>query len=68
MDGGIRVEIVSRLVDRNVLEGVGIRIERVLADEVVLRDDIVCPFLAETLTLRDLVEDGLRTTGVPKDR
>ncbi|MBN2312861.1 MAG: hypothetical protein JXM79_02960 [Sedimentisphaerales bacterium] len=59
---------MSRLVDRNVLEGVGIRIERVLADEVVLRDDIVCPFLAETLTLRDLVEDGLRTTGVPKDR
>ena len=69
VDGEIRVEILLRLVDRDVFDRVGILIERVLADVVLFLDDVVvCLFLVETLTFRDPVEDGLRTTGVPTDR
>jgi len=69
VDGEIRVEILFRLVDRDVLDRVGILIERVLADDVPFLDDVVvCLFLMELLTFRDVVEDGLRTTDVPTDR
>jgi hypothetical protein len=73
VDGEIRVAILFRLVDREVLERDGMLIERVLAVGVLLvvmdlLDVVVCLFLMELFTFRDPVEDGLRTTGVPTDR
>ncbi len=73
MDGEIRVEILLRLVDLDVLDRVGILIERELVVGVLLVPMdlfdglVVCLLLAEMLALRDVVEDGLRTMGVPTD-